>query len=33
MRAQIKEHRILYAITVAIPIANAVILLLCLNHY
>lgn len=33
MRAQIKEHTILYAITAAIPIANAVILLLCLNHY
>lgn len=33
MRAQLRQHRSLYAITVAISIANAVILLLCLNHY
>ena len=33
MKGQIRQHIILFGITVAIPIVNVVILLLCLNHY
>ncbi len=33
MKARIRQHRILFGFAVAIPIANTVILLLCLNHY